>query len=387
MKKNLKKKMKIIYCIHSLYNPGGMERVLLGKVQYLRAHTDWEISVVTTNQGGRPLFFDLPKGVGLTDLNVNYESGAQSGPLKKIAVYLRKKALHRKRLTELLMREKADIVVSLFPSESSFIPAIKDGSRKVLELHLNRYFRTQYCRGGIVGMIDRIREKTDLRLARKFDKFVVLTDEDRGYWGELPNIVTIPNPSLFHVERISDTRRHRVIAVGRLDYQKGFDRLLEAWKVVCRHDDLKDWTLDIYGQGEWRDSLQNQIEAGGMTERAFLRGTTSDIAAEFAESAFIVMSSHYEGLPMVLIEAMTCGLPAVSFACKCGPRDIIRDGANGILVADGDCSALAGAMMKVMRDDALRSSMGAEALKVREQYCEESIMSKWMTMFKSLCSE
>ena len=145
--------MKIIYCIHSLYNPGGMERVMLGKVAYLKAHTDWEISIVTTNQGGRPVFFDLPGGVRLTDLGINYENGAQSRALKKILVYLRKKRMHRQRLAELLMHEKADIVVSLFPSESSFIPKIKDGSKKVLELHFNRYFRTQYGRGGLVGML------------------------------------------------------------------------------------------------------------------------------------------------------------------------------------------------------------------------------------------
>ena len=379
--------MKIIYCIHSLYNPGGMERVMLGKVAYLKAHTDWEISIVTTNQGGRPVFFDLPESVRLTDLDINYESGAQSRALKKILVYLRKKRLHRQRLTELLMREKADIVVSLFPSESSFIPKIKDSSKKVLELHFNRYFRTQYGRGGLVGMIDRIREKSDLRIVRKFDRFVVLTEEDSGYWGELPNMVTIPNHSLFKAERISDTSRHRVIAVGRLDYQKGFDRLLKAWEVVCRQDDLKDWTLDIYGKGEWEENLQKQIQDGGMAGRAFLKGTTSDIASEFADSAFIAMSSHYEGLPMVLIEAMTCGLPAVSFACKCGPRDIIRDGINGLLVPDGDCDALADAMMKVMRDDNLRRSMGTEALKVREQYNEDVIMAKWISMFESLRSE
>lgn len=360
---------------------------MLGKVAYLKAHTNWDISIVTTNQDGRPVFFDLPDGVRLTDLDINYESGAQSRALKKILVYLRKKRLHRQRLTELLMREKADIVVSLFPSESSFIPAIKDGSKKVLELHFNRYFRTQYGRGGLVGMIDRAREKTDLRLVRKFDRFVVLTEEDSGYWGGLPNMVTIPNPSLFKAERISDTSRHRVIAVGRLDYQKGFDRLLKAWETVCRQDDLKDWTLDIYGKGEWEESLQKQIQDGGMAGRAFLKGTTSDIASEFADSAFIAMSSHFEGLPMVLIEAMTCGLPAVSFACECGPRDIIRDGANGLLVPDGDCNALAEGMMKIMRDDSLRHRMGTDALKVKDKYDEETIMSRWIAMFKSLCSE
>lgn len=379
--------MRIIYCIHSLYNPGGMERVLLGKVAYLKSHTDCDIQIVTTNQGGRPVFFGLPEGVGLTDLDINYESGAQSGPLKKIAVYLRKKRLHRKRLTELLMREKADIVVSLFPSESSFIPDIRDGSKKVLELHFNRYFRTQYGRSGIIGAIDRLREKSDLKLVRKFDKFVVLTEEDMEYWGALPNIVAIPNSSLFTTAGTADTSVHRIIAVGRLDHQKGFDRLLESWRKVRGEKDLEDWKLDIFGQGEWKDSLQKYIDDNGMSDSVHLMGTTNDIAAEFTSSSVIAMSSRYEGLPMVLIEAMACGLPAVSFACKCGPRDIIEDGRNGLLVADGDTSALADALIRIMRDDDMRRRMSAEAVKVREKYDEKAIMDRWISLFGELSAK
>lgn len=376
--------MKIIYCMHSLYNPGGMERVLLGKVAYLKAHTDHDLQIVTTNQGDKPVFFGLPEGVSHTDLDINYESGAQSGPLKKIAVYLRKKRLHKRRLTELLMREKADIVVSLFPSESSFIPDIKDGSKKVLELHFNRYFRTQYGRTGIIGAIDRMREKSDLKLVKKFDRFVVLSEEDRGYWGALPNMVTIPNASMFDTDKIADTSVHRIIAVGRLDHQKGFDRLLESWRKVREEQDLADWRLDIFGQGEWKESLQKYMDDNGLSESAHLMGTTDDIASEFAASSFIVMSSRYEGLPMVLIEAMTCGLPAVSFACKCGPRDIIEDGRNGLLVTDGDTEALAGAMVKMMRDADLRKSMGEEARKVKEKYDEQAIMKRWISLFEEL---
>lgn len=379
--------MKLIYCIHSLYNPGGMERVLLGKIAYLKTHTDWDISIVTTNQGGRPVFFGLPEGVSLTDLDINYESGAQSGPLKKIAVYLRKKRIHRKRLTELLLRERADIVISIFPSESSFIPRIKDGSKKVLELHFNRYFRTQYGRSGIIGAIDRLREKSDLRLVKRFDRFVVLTEEDKGYWGALPNIAAIPNPSMFTAAGTADTSVHRVIAVGRLDHQKGFDRLLESWKAVHLEKGLEDWRLDIYGQGEWKDRLQGYIDSNGMADSVRLMGTTSDIASEFAASSVIAMSSRYEGLPMVLIEAMTCGLPAVSFACKCGPRDIIEDGKNGLLVADGDTKALAASLIKVLKDSDMRRRMGKEAAKVKEKYDEAAIMNRWITLFEELKAE
>lgn len=375
--------MKIVYCIHSLYNPGGMERVLLGKVAYLSAH-GYEVQIVTTNQGGRPTFFPLPEGVKHIDLGINYESGHESRALLKIVRYISKRSKHRRRLTAYLKNEKVDIVISLFPSESSFIPKIKDGSAKILELHFNRFFRTQYGRSGLVGLIDRWRERSDLKLVQRFDRFVVLTKEDRGYWGELPNIEVIPNASLFSDFRRNDTNSHRVIAVGRLDHQKGFDRLLQAWKLVCSYPELDDWTLDIYGQGEWQEMLQRTIDDGGMSGRTHLRGTTTDIAGEFARSAMIVMSSRYEGLPMVLIEAMSCGLPAVSFACKCGPSDIIRDGVNGFLVPEGDIEGLAEALRALMLDDEMRASMSRKAVRVRERYDEERVMAQWIALFNEL---
>lgn len=155
------------------------------------------------------------------------------------------------------MREKADIVVSLYPSESSFIPDIKDGSKKVLEIHYCKFFRLQYGRKGILGWIDRWRTRQDERIVSRFDKFVVLTREDQGYWGNLSNIEVIPNAALFLGSGYSDVCAHRVIAVGRLDYQKGFDRLIKAWELVQQKEKFQDWKLDIFGQGNGEICCRN----------------------------------------------------------------------------------------------------------------------------------
>ena len=224
--------MKIIYCTHSTYNPGGMERVLLNKVTYLSALPEWEVSVVTTDQHQRPSFYPFPEKVRMTDLEINYSDDNDKGIWKKITSYLCKRKEHKRKLTALLLKEKPDIVVSLYPSESSFIPDIKDGSKKVLELHFNKFFRIQYGRKGIIGLIDRWRTRQDERIVRRFDKFVVLTNEDKGYWGGLPNIEVIPNAAIHVSKNYSEVKNKRVIAVGRLDYQKGFDRLIQAWKLV-----------------------------------------------------------------------------------------------------------------------------------------------------------
>lgn len=219
--------MKLIYCTHSLYNPGGMERVLVNKVTYLVERLHWNVSIVTTDQKGRPSFYVLPKGVKLIDLNINYSDDNIKTPIGKIGGYLKKRRKHRKLLSAILFQEKADIVVSLYPSESSFLPKIKDGSKKVLELHYCKFFRLQYGRKGILGWIDKLRTRQDESIVRRFDRFVVLTQEDRGYWGDIPNIQVIPNAAKLLGQQFSNLSKKRVIAVGRLDYQKGFDRLVQ----------------------------------------------------------------------------------------------------------------------------------------------------------------
>lgn len=363
-----------------------MERVLFNKISWIVSHTDWEVAVVTTDQKGRPPFYPFPESVRMTDLGINYSDDNARNPLAKISSYFTKRRKHRKALEALLMKERPDITVSLYPSESSFIPEIKDGSRKVLELHYCKFFRLQYGRTGLLGLADRYRTRQDERIVRRFDRFVVLTQEDKGYWGDLPNMEVIPNAAILppHREYRSDVSRHRIIAVGRLDFQKGFDRLVDAWRIVAGDSRFDDWTLDIFGQGEWHDMLQKMIEKYGIGQRVHINIPVKDIWKEYSESSIIVMSSNYEGFGMVLVEAMSCGVPAVAFDCKCGPRDIISDGVNGILVKDGDIPALASAMMRLMSDSALRGSMSAEARKVTSAYSEEAVMRKWMALFENL---
>lgn len=379
--------MKIIYCTHSTCNPGGMERVLLNKVTYLSQLPGWKVAVVTTDQNQRPPFYPFPEKVRMTDLGINYSEDNGKGAWKKITGYLRKRKEHKRKLTALLLKEKPDIVVSLYPSESSFIPDIKDGSKKVLELHYCKFFRLQYGRRGLLGWIDKLRTRQDEQIVRRFDKFVVLTNEDRGYWGNLPNIEVIPNAAMHVSDAYSDVMNKRVIAVGRLDYQKGFDRLVQAWQLVRHTGKFTDWKLDIFGQGEWREMLQQMIDKAELQDSVRLNRPTKQIGEEYVKSDMLVMSSNYEGFPMVMIEAMACGLPVVSFDYKCGPKDIIQPGINGLLVPNGDIQALADAMMKVMEDEAYRKMLSLNARKVVDTYSEQAVMSQWILLFTSITAK
>ena len=371
--------MKLIYCIHSIYNPGGMERVMLNKIRYLHGKGGYDITIVTTNQGGRPPFYPIPDGVRLIDLDINYIKVPFKNIFRTIGTFLWKRHLHKKRLKALLMKEKADIVLSLYPSESSFIPSIKDGSKKVLELHFNKLFRIQYNRSGIVGLLDRWRTRQDERIVRRFDRFVVLTHEDATLWGALPNLEVIPNAVLPKPQQEPVVKQNRVIAVGRLDYQKGFDRLIEAWHLIPSSS-RNGWTLDIFGQGEWEGMLQEQIRLAGLEESVFIHKPVTDIDREYRKSRFIVMSSHFEGFGMVLVQ----GIPAIAFDCPCGPKDIICDQVNGLLIPEGDIPSLSRAVANLISNPSLLKKLTVRTADILSTFSEESVMRKWEDLFNKL---
>lgn len=370
--------MKLLYLIAGTYRAAGMEKVLADKANWLVRH-GYEVVVATTDQRGQASAFALDPAIRTVDLGVNYEStNGRSFAVKALAFPV-KQWKHRRRLAALLEKEKPDVTISMFCNDAGFLPRIKDGSRKVLEVHFSRFKRLQYGRRGIWGLADRFLSDRDARKVRAFDRFVVLTEEDKGYWGDLPNMVVIPNGVAR--KEPSPLEAHTVIAVGRYSPQKALDRLLEAW---ARIEDRGDWKLELVGDGECRSDLEARVNELGVYDSVTLTGVRKDMDEVYRNASILALSSRYEGLPMVLLEAQAHGVPAVSFACQCGPRDAIRDGVNGRLVPEGDIDALSRALDETIHDPESLRRMGAAAWESSLRWDPETIMQQWDNLFKSL---
>lgn len=372
--------MKIAYCIAGTRHSGGMERVLANKANWLVAHGH-EVIIITTDQHGEPSYFEMDPRIRHFDLGINYEDNNGKSFFHKLCCYPFKQLRHRRRLAALLKQLRPDITVSMFCNDAGIVPSINDGSAKVLEIHFSRFKRTQYGRKGLWRLADRLRSHTDIKTVRKYKKFIVLTEEDRGYWGNLPNMGVIPNACNLPLSHEYNIGSGKVIAVGRFSYQKGFDRLVKAWKQVAEIH--AGWSLHIYGNGE-KDDISQMINTLNISHCVHLHDATADIINRYKESSFLVMTSRYEGFPMVMIEAQSCGLPVVSFDCKCGPKDIITHGVNGLLVKEGDINRLSSAISWMMDNPELRLAMSNAAIEKMVDYDETTIMKRWVELFNSI---
>ena len=374
--------MKLIYCINAVSNSGGMERILMHKANYLADVMGYDVTIVTTEQGGCEPFFHFSPKIKFIDLDVDY--GDRADKKKKNIVWkvfwkFLQKSKHKKRLNNLLNKEKADVVISLFNNDISFLSKIKDGSKKILEFHFSYSYKLIEANNPLVRLVQKLRLYVWKKNISQFDRFVVLTHEDKASWGGMDNIMVIPNfiPAL-PIEKSSCSSK-RVIAVGRAEYQKGFDMLITAWKNVAAK--FPEWSLDIFGNGE-KKLLEYQISKLGLNTVVKLHPATKNIAIEYVNSSLFVLSSRYEGLPMVLLEAMSYGLPVVAFECPCGPKEIIED-SFGTLVPNGDINGLANSIVEWISNNEKCIEGGRSARIAIQKYTQDVIMKQWVYLLEN----
>lgn len=380
--------MKIVYCLPQVYKPGGIERIVSIKANYFVERCGYEVYIITACQKGQEPFYHLSDKIKMIDLNIDYDSTLTLPIWERIYKKINYAHQHKKELSNLLNKIKPDITISTFTHEASFLPKIKDGSKKVLEFH--------FCKGHKRKMADAFHFPFMTKLAYyircwqeeniiipKYDQFVVLTEEDKNDWEKkIPSVKCIPNILPFETEEHAKLENKRAIAVGRLDAQKGFDRLIVLWKDI--HAKHPDWKLDIFGQGCDEQKLQTLITDMGLKDAVMIHKPSKNIKDEYLASSIFVMTSAYEGLPMTLLEANGLGLPSVCYNFKCGPKDVIVDGKNGFIVNEGNAGDFVESVCRLIENEALRKKLGLGAKLLSARYSKEVVMQKWIDLFNEI---
>ena len=193
------------------------------------------------------------------------------------------------------------------------------------------------------------------------------------------NVTYIYNPLTIQTEYVSDCVNKKVIAVGRLHKQKGFDYLIDAWKYVyLKHS---DWILEIYGEGNLRSTLQTQIDKNGLSNVVLLKGKTDNIVSKYVESSIFVLSSRDEAFGLVITEAEVCGLPIVTFDCPSAPAELVENGINGYVVKMGDVKSLAAKICVLIENEDLRKRMGEESIYVARKFDVKVICEQWKLLY------
>lgn len=377
--------MKIVYVVGGLLAPNGMSSVLSAKINYLAEHTDYELYMILTEKAGQEWCYQINPKVQWVNFDINFDE-LDTMPLpKKLFYFQQKQRKYKKLFTDYLMKVRPDITVSTVRREINFINDIPDGSKKIGEIHFNRTnyreFKKKWLPDFLNHFISRLWMDSLLKQLKRLDRFVVLSEEDYKNWPELDNKQVIPNSISYFPDFYSSCDSKQVIAVGRYTWQKGFDLLLQAWKLV--YEKHPDWHLNIYGSGE-RHAYEHLVSELGISDVVTCHPAVSDIYEKYRESSVFVLSSRYEGFGLVLAEAMSTGVPAVSFACPCGPSDIITDGEDGILVENGDVDKLADAICWMIDHPEERKQYGKSARCNAKRFAQDKVMDMWLELFKTL---
>lgn len=364
--------MKLLYITNGLNGSGGLERVLSIKASYFADKMGYEVHIVSLNNSNTNLFYDFSSNIILHNISVfgnpfSYVKSYISGLRKIVAIV------------------QPDVTLVCDDGlKAFFLPFfLKSKAKMIYERHVSKTISI----GKNANLLKRIYANLQFLLmdvlAKRYDKFVVLTEENRKEWN-LHNLEVISNPLSFYPDEKADLSNKKVIAVGKQSYQKGYDLLLKSWKkVVEKH---QDWQLEIYGKFDANENLNNIVADLNIINNVHLFEPVKNIQEKYLEASIYVMSSRYEGFGMVLIEAMACGVPCISFNCPFGPSDIIANDEDGFLVENGNTEILADKLMQLIDDENLRKQMGSRAKANVKRFLPEVICKQWDELFKSLAS-
>ena len=383
--------MKIVYIFHAFASKAGVERILSNKMNYLVSHYGYDVTFITYEQGNHPFAYYLDKRIKVVDLDVLFYPLYALNPLKRFIKKSKIKHLFKSKLSNILEKINPDCVVLTTYDFDKFESILSLPYRFIIESHVCMSdIRNELKHNNF--FIRYIAKKVDNKSFNYLDKttcMVTLTESDRNEWKKRTSIPihVIPN----FASQVPDCcssysmRPNRILSVGRLTNQKGFDYLIKSWSIIAHK--FPTWRIDIFGHGELHNYLHNLIIEHNLMQSVKINVPTDRIFDEYNNSSVFLLTSRYEGYALVLIEAMSCGVPCISFDCPNGPAELITHGEDGLLVPLGDIEKLAESIEWMITHEEERLRMSNNARQKAKKYTAEVIMPQWVELFEKVAKQ
>ena len=378
--------MKIAYIFSTLSKTGGTERIIIEKANYFAEQFDYDVTIINLFQRVEDTnHYLLSKKVKQINLGIPYFSQYKYKYPKRLWIKWRLNKQTKKSIAQYVQLIDPDILIGISFFNADQISSVNCRAKKIIESHEVKLFTlsSYYSKRNLLS-------KLFLKVFRFFyfrtierytDVVVTLTEGDKKLWKRAKRIEVIPNFSTMPITTFSDCTSKRVIAAGRLEWEKGYERLIEAWKIVfSRH---ADWHLDIYGKGSMKETLES-LANNWKVHNININNCTSNISQEYANSSICAVTSYFEGFSLVLLEAMKHGLPCVAFDCPFGPKSIIDDAYDGFLVKDGNIRLFAERLCHLIENEKLRKQFSKAAIEKANTFDVDIIMNKWQALFEQL---
>jgi glycosyltransferase involved in cell wall biosynthesis len=368
--------LKLLFLIHSL-SSGGAERVLSILANYW-AEQGWEVTIATMTSSQSD-FYAIDDRIIRHELNLATDS---SNPVAAMINNVKRVMAVRK----LLRSTRPDVAISMMTTANILLALASIGNRQLVTIGSERTHPPNAVR-------ERFWE-----IARKYtyqwlSVVVVLSDESAKWLLEHTNarhVTTIPNPAVWPLPThppiieppIKADGQYFLLTVGRLSPEKGYDLLIQAFAQMAPQ--VRHWTLIIVGDGPQRDELENQIAAVGLNDRIVLAGRCGNLGSWYQSADLYALTSRFEGFPNTVVEAMAHGLPVVSFDCTTGPRDIIRNNIDGVLVTPEDVAQLTTTLRDLMQNHVKREQLAKRAIEVKDRFTLMRVVQQWEDLMSDL---
>ncbi len=368
--------MRVVYLYPALAIWGGVERILVDKMNYLVRHEGYEVFLITSDQGQHKIPYELDEYVHVIDLDIRFHTRFKLRLLRRLIEYRRLSSLYFNRLQGQLMFIRPDILVCTTSQNMRPLLKIRGDIPLVVESHINFMHPDT--------LLHKIQMGVNNYWIGKAEAIVTLTNDDAEDWRKVSNHVHVI-PNLVHLNdtnQYSDCTAKRVLFVGRFEEQKRIGELFRIWQLV--HPKFSDWKLDLYGDGSLWEEYKREADA--LNINIEIHKPTAQIMDVYRNSSVFVMTSLYEPFGLVIPEAMSCGLPVVSYDSPYGPAGIISDGEDGFLIPMHDIQAFANRLCQLMGDEELRKEMGKRAIVSSQRFSADKIMPMWKELFEKLTS-